>query len=387
MMAFISGLVRNKISAAIRALQEELAGGVPAVLPPELEQLGTLVHAREERARTKEAPERELLSALPDAAAIVGKDRRVRVANAAFDALAPGGRAVGLSPLEVTRSTELSDAVKRTLEGSGKRFEYETAATRRTWLAHVAPLLSGEALLLVRDVTEAKRAEAMRRDFVANASHELRTPVTAIRGAAETLLGGALHDREAARRFVEMIVRHAERLARLTQDLLDLSRLESGLWAMQFADVDAAGLVASVLDLNADRAGERRIQLTRDVAPDVVVRADARALEQVVVNLVDNAIKYTPAGGRVTVSARREERWATLAVRDTGPGIPAEHVPRLFERFYRADPGRSRDQGGTGLGLAIVKHLTQAQGGVVGVESGPEGSCFWVKLPVGAVRP
>jgi two-component system phosphate regulon sensor histidine kinase PhoR len=237
-------------------------------------------------------------------------------------------------------------------------------------------------LLTLRDVTEAKRAEAMRRDFVANASHELRTPVSAIRGAAETLLAGALQDPEAAARFVDMIARHAERLARLTEDLLDLSRIESGQWEMRLERVELAPLAQSVLDLHADRAAEKQLKLVRDVPAEAAAVADARALEQVLVNLVDNAVKYTPPGGAVTVRAHAEPGRALIEVVDTGPGIERHHLARLFERFYRADPGRSRDQGGTGLGLAIVKHLAQAQKGDVGVESGSGGTRFWVSLPL-----
>jgi two-component system phosphate regulon sensor histidine kinase PhoR len=374
---------RNQVPAAIRALQDQLAGGPPAELPAELELLGGLVHTREERARTKEEPERELLAALPDAAAIVGKDGLVRVANAYFEALAPGGRAKGLSPLEITRSGELAEAVTRALEGHGRKLHFEAPATRRVWLAHVSPLLRGEALLLLRDVTEARRAEAMRRDFVGNASHELRTPVAAIRAAAETLLAGAIDDPEHGRRFVDVVSRHAERLSRLTQDLLDLSRIESGQWAMKLVRVDVAPLAQTVLDLHGDRAAEKRLRLARDVPDGLNALADARALEQVLVNLVDNAVKYTPPGGAVTISAVRDDGAVVVGVSDTGPGIDRHHLPRLFERFYRADPGRSRGLGGTGLGLAIVKHLVQAQGGEVGVESGPGGTRFWVRLPAG----
>jgi two-component system phosphate regulon sensor histidine kinase PhoR len=372
---------RDKVPAAIRALQDQLAGGPRVELPPELELLGGLVHTREERAKTKDEPERELLAALPDAAAVVGKDGAVRVANAAFETLAPGGRAAGLSPLEITRSAELAEAVRRGLEGHVRRLHFEAPATRRVWLAHLSPLLRGEVLLLLRDVTEAKRGEAMRRDFVANASHELRTPVAAIRGAAETLLAGALAEPDSARHFVDMVARHAERLARLTQDLLDLSRIESGQWTMELCRVELSGLAQGVLDLHADRAAEKALRLARDVPEGLAARADPRALEQVLVNLIDNAVKYTPRGGAVTLGAAREEAGVVLTVADTGPGIDRHHLPRLFERFYRADPGRSREQGGTGLGLAIVKHLTQAQEGEVGVESGAGGTRFWVRLP------
>jgi two-component system phosphate regulon sensor histidine kinase PhoR len=374
-------LFKTRLAAAIRALQDELAGGPRAELPADLELLGGLVHTREERARTKEEPEREILAALPDAAAVLGKDGRVRVANAALEALAPQGRAAGLSPIEITRSAELDDAVRRALEGTARGFELELPARRRFLHAQVSPLLRGEVLILLRDVTDARRAEATRRDFVANASHELRTPVSAIRGAAETLLGGALEDPAAARQFAEMIARQAERLSRLTRDLLDLSRIESGQWVMQLDRVEVQPLLQTVLDLQGARAAQKQIALTSAVARPVVVRADGRALEHVLVNLVDNAIKYTPEGGHVTVSAEPGEREVVLTVADTGPGIAAHHLPRVFERFYRADPGRGREQGGTGLGLAIVKHLVQAQGGEVGVQSGASGSRFWVRLP------
>jgi two-component system phosphate regulon sensor histidine kinase PhoR len=380
-------LRRNEVQKAIEALLAELAGGPAARLSPALERLGELVHARAQRATTRVEPEREILAALPDAAALIGKDGAVRVANSAFDALAPGGRAAGARPLELMRSDELAEAVRRALEGTGRRLEFEVAATRRVWLAHLSPLLRGEVLLLLRDVTEAKRAEATRRDFVANASHELRTPVTAIRGAADTLLSGALADPETARHFAEMIARHAERLARLTQDLLDLSRLESGLWVMHLGPVAVAPVAQGVLELHADRASQRGIVLSRDVPVDLAVRADARALEQVLFNLVDNAVKYTPRGGAVAIAARAEGRWAAITVADTGPGIAPHHLPRVWERFYRADAGRSREQGGTGLGLAIVKHLTQAQNGEVQVESGASGTRFCVRLQSATLAP
>jgi len=374
---------RRELPAAIQALQDELAGGPPAELSPELDLLQDLFRSREERARVKAGPERELLAALPDAAALVGKDGLVRAANAALEALAPGGRAAGLSTLELTRAAELAQAVKRGLEGTARRLEVELPGRRRVFLAHVQPLLRGEVLLLLREITEAKRAEAIRRDFVANASHELRTPVATIRGAAETLLDGALADPASARHFVDVIARHADRLARLTQDLLDLSRIELGYWTMSLERVELDPLVRGVLDLHQDRAAQKTITLASEVPPGVAVRADARALEQVLVNLVDNAVKYTPERGHIAVVATVDgsRRLATISVEDSGPGIERHHLPRIFERFYRVDPGRSREQGGTGLGLAIAKHLVQAQGGEIGVDSGTGGSRFWVRLP------
>jgi len=371
---------RGKIAEALRALEAELAGGPRAVLEPELLRLADALLQRAERLRPKEEPERELLAAVPDAACIVGTDGAVRVANAAFEGLSPTGRTVGLSPLEVTRSEALGEAVKRALEGTAKRLELELPAQARPCVAQVTPLLRGEVLLLLRDVTDARRAEKARRDFVANASHELRTPVAAIHGAAETLLLGALHDPAAARGFVEMIARQADRLARLTRDLLDLSRIESGQWAMKLAPVDVDGALQAAAELVAPAAAEKGVAVAREGESGLAVSADARALEHVLVNLLDNAVKYTPRGGRVALSAGREEGRVVIEVADSGPGIERQHVARLFERFYRADAGRSRDQGGTGVGLAIVKHLVQAQGGEVGVETGSGGSRFWVRL-------
>lgn len=375
-------LGRTPLSAAIRALRAELSGGPKADLGHEVTELAELLASRALRRPRpdREPPEQELLSAVPDAAALVSKEGWVRVSNAAFDTLAASGRAAGLTPLEITRSAELSEAVRRALEGTARRLEL--ALGRRTYLVHLAPLLRGEVLLLLRDVTETKRAEATRRDFVANASHELRTPVAAIRAAAETLLAGAVEDPAAARGFVDIIARQAERLSRLTQDLLDLSRIESRQWRFELARVDAAALSAQVVEFLADAAQEKGIRLASEVPPDAAVRADAQALEQALVNLVENAVKYTDAGS-VVIRAEREGDAVVLSVVDTGPGIERHHLPRLFERFYRVDPGRSREQGGTGLGLAIVKHLAQGMGGEVGVESGEGGSRFWMRLPSG----
>ncbi|HEY6003807.1 MAG TPA: ATP-binding protein [Anaeromyxobacter sp.] len=367
---------RRPLAAAIRALRAELAGGPAAELHDDVRELARLLDQRQ--LDRKAEAEQELLSALPEAAALVSKEGWVRVSNTAFDALAAAGRAAGLTPLEITRSAELSEAVRRALEGTARRLDLVLG--RETYLVHVAPLVRGEVLVLMRDVTDAKRAEATRRDFVANASHELRTPVAAIRAAAETLLGGAIEDRSAARGFVEIVARHAERLSQLTQDLLDLSRLESRQWRFELARVDAAATSAQVVGLLAGAAREKGLALASEVPPGAAVLADARALEVVLVNLVDNAIKYTPKGG-VTIRGQADGSGWTISVVDTGPGIESHHLPRLFERFYRVDAGRSRDQGGTGLGLAIVKHLVHGMGGEVGVESGERGSRFWVRLP------
>ncbi|ABC83772.1 sensor histidine kinase [Anaeromyxobacter dehalogenans] len=373
-------LARSPLAAAIRALRAELSGGPPADLGREVRELEELLAERERRrfSALRAPAEQELLAALPDAAALISRDGWVRASNAAFDTLAASGRAAGLTPLEITRSAELSEAVKRALEGTARRLELPIQ--RRTYLAALSPLLRGEVLVLLRDVTDARRAEATRRDFVANASHELRTPIAAIRAAAETLLSGAVEDPAAGRAFVEIVARHAERLSRLTQDLLDLSRIESRQWTFELAPVDLGPLARQVLELFASAARAKGIALRAGIPAGATLRADARALEQVLVNLVDNAVKYT-ATGSVTLSAARDGDAWVISVADTGPGIERHHLPRLFERFYRVDSGRSRDQGGTGLGLAIVKHLVQGMGGEVGVESGAGGTRFWMRLP------
>ena len=376
---------RDPVQAAIRALEAELAGGAHADLAPGVDRLASLLLQREERLRTieKAQPERELLAAMPGVAGLVSADGKIRASNAALDGMAPSGRAIGLTLLEITRHAELTEAARRALEGSPKRLEIQLG--QRTWIANVTPLLRGEVLVLLRDVTDARMAESTRRDFVANASHELRTPVSAIAGAAETLLSGAMDDPAQARSFVEMIARNAERLARLTNDLLDLSRIESRQWPVKLEPVSVEATARRAVEVCAESARRKRIELRIEVPEGTAVLADARALEQVLVNLLDNAVKYTPEGGSATVTAALAagDR-VEIVVADTGLGIERHHLPRLFERFYRVDPGRSRGSGGTGLGLAIVKHLVQMQAGEIAVDTGAGGTSFRVRLPSAA---
>ena len=317
----------------------------------------------------------ELLEAIPGGAALLEVGGRMAARNQ------PMARLLGDGPtiLEASKSAELDALCDRGLAGWPQRRELSVLDLQLE--ATVAPLTHARALLVLRDLTAERRADRVRRDFIANASHELRTPVTAIRGAAETLLDMRLD--EQAHGFVEMIARQTERLIRLTDDLLDLSRLETGAWKAQLAPVQLAPLCGSVIELLRPLADEKRIDLGADVPERLRATADRRALEQILVNLLDNAIKFTPEAGRVTLLGDGLGPAVMLSVVDTGPGIAPEHQARIFERFYRADAGRSRESGGTGLGLAIVKHLAQAMGGEVGVESSPNGSRFWVKLPSG----
>jgi two-component system phosphate regulon sensor histidine kinase PhoR len=249
-------------------------------------------------------------------------------------------------------------------------------------MARVTRPRSGTGVVMVlHDVTEIRKLEGMKRDFVANVSHELRTPVAIIRANAETLLDGALDDKTRGRDFVEAMLRHADRLSGLISDLLDLSRIEAGRYGVKLQPVRVRAALQRVVEL-ADRHVRDKGHAVSIDAPDALwVEADPRALEQIFTNLVDNAIKYTPPGGRLLLRAAPSARGVRVEVEDDGPGIEPRHRDRIFERFYRVDPGRSRDVGGTGLGLSIVKHLAEAMGGAVGVDAAPvRGSLFWLEL-------
>lgn len=238
---------------------------------------------------------------------------------------------------------------------------------------------------LQHEHAELDRLERIRKDFVVNVSHELRTPLASIQGYTETLLDGALDDPQNRVRFLEIIRSNAERLGRLTADLLTLSRIELKTQKFQFAHYYINSLIAQHVDSMRPIAAKKAIRLEVEMAPaNTEIFGDSEALHQIVINLLDNAIKYTPENGSVTVGARPLDNAMVLVyVRDTGMGIPPEEVPRLFERFYRVDKARSRDLGGTGLGLAIVKHLVKSMGGDVKVESVPnQGSTFSFTVPV-----
>ncbi|MBS1855070.1 MAG: HAMP domain-containing protein [Acidobacteria bacterium] len=232
--------------------------------------------------------------------------------------------------------------------------------------------------------SELEKLERIRKDFVINVSHELRTPLASIQGYTETLIDGAIHDPDHNMRFLGIIRHNAERLARLTSDLLSLSRIEQKRQKFEFDLHPANQLIHDAFDLLRPIAGKSDIRLFEEPAPeDTFVFCDSEAVSQILSNLLDNAIKYTPAGGRITVGARPAGSMVEFFVRDTGIGIPTEDLPRLFERFYRVDKARSRELGGTGLGLSIVKHLVAAHNGTIRVESAPQkGSAFYFTLPV-----
>jgi two-component system phosphate regulon sensor histidine kinase PhoR len=241
------------------------------------------------------------------------------------------------------------------------------------------------AVLTFHDATERQRLERVRRDFVANASHELRTPLTSIRGFVEALEDGAIGEGATAERFLGKIRTHADRMAALVDDLLELSRLESGERPPRYEEVLPSEVVEDVIASFSRLAQGRDVHLLRGDDSAAVVVTDADRIRRILENLVENAVKYTGSGGRVVVSSYRgPDAGAVFEVRDNGPGIGAEHLSRIFERFYRVDKARSRELGGTGLGLAIVRHLAEGMGASVTVESDlGKGTTFRVTVPAG----
>jgi two-component system phosphate regulon sensor histidine kinase PhoR len=257
--------------------------------------------------------------------------------------------------------------------------EHRTLTLRAFPLADRGP--TGRTVVTLSDITQRRRLEVLRRDFVANASHELKTPVAALRVLAETLESALPDDPDAALRFVHRISREAERLDLLVRDLLDLSSLERG--TLDAEPVDIVGLVKEVAEAYAERAEERRIRLRTELGRESMVRGDRAQLGLLLSNLVDNAVRYTGARGTVRIRLDSIDGKVVLEVADTGEGIPAKELPRIFERFYRVDKARARQTGGTGLGLAIVRHVAESHGGTVTVESEVgKGTTFSVTLPV-----
>jgi len=339
-------------------------GDLAAALQRMTEQLSSRLVALEE--------EDVLLSALIESLneAIVAVDSRrqvVRINDAARRLLsirAPVPFSADLLP----RERELRDALSGAMAGRTVD-ALEVSLGGRTVALTSRPLARGGAVLAAFDLTELRRLETIRRDFVANVSHELKTPLTVIGGFAETLAEPGVPEPE-RERFAAMIVSNVRRMQRIVDDLLDLSRIESGGWVPQPAKVDAAAAAHEAILPCRESAGAKGVTLDVSVPDEAAtVVADPTAVRQVIANLVDNAIRYTPRGGRVTVFAEREPNGAWIGVRDTGVGIPLEHLPRIFERFYRVDPARSREAGGTGLGLSIVRHLAEAHGGRVRADS------------------
>lgn len=365
----------------------------------------SITQLAEELARSVEELARErdrfstVLESMSEAVIALDENHCVRLINraaqeffahqlAAFDGQVEGHRVTSMIKIPA-----LLDLLEDAREGRNSTSELTLPGPpERRVMVHITPRPGGGGeLLVMHDVTKLRKLETIRRDFVANVSHELRTPVSVIMLNSETLLadddlvGSSPH----ARRFLEALYRNAERLSRLISDLLDISKLEAGRFRLALEPVSVFGAALRVLDMLEEKAERKSQELELDVDLELLVFADAKALDQMLFNLIDNAIKYAPEGGQILVRAERsdisraglERPFIRIEIVDDGPGLDAKHRPRIFERFYRIDDGRSRDVGGTGLGLAIVKHLAQAMGGRVGVHPNePRGSVFWVRL-------
>jgi two-component system phosphate regulon sensor histidine kinase PhoR len=352
---------------------------------------------------TDERNEREaVLAGMTEGVLAVDGQERIITINAAAAALlgVEPEQARGRSIQETVRNPELQRFVAAVLAGEEPvEGDVVVHADRdpRELRVHGAQLRGGNgngggdaeggdkgAVIVLNDVTRMRHYEAIRRDFVANVSHEIKTPVTTIKGFAETLLDGALDDRHDSERFLRIIVGQADRLSAIIEDLLSLSSLESGSedTAISLERGSIRDVLQVALDVCEMKAGAKHIALALDCPEELYAEINPPLLEQAVVNLIDNAIKYSPEGSAVGVSATVQGTTVSIRVTDAGRGIAREHLPRLFERFYRVDKARSRDMGGTGLGLSIVKHIAVAHGGWVAVESAPGlGSTFTITLP------
>jgi two-component system phosphate regulon sensor histidine kinase PhoR len=333
---------------------------------------------------------RAILSGMVEGVIALGGDERILFANErAAELLEFQVRtAVGRRLWEVVRVRGLQDVVRNALaRGQPQHQELKwNGAVSRSLGAHAAPLATGKgAVLVLHDTSELRQLERLRQDFVANVSHELKTPLSVIKACVETLLDGAVEDLQHRGQFLERIADQAERLHALILDLLSLARIESGEEVFECQAVPLGPAVAACLERHRARAAAKKQALAAEPPPggqDLSAWVDDEALGQILDNLVDNAVKYTPEGSRITVRWRGDNGQVRLEVEDNGPGIPEQDLPRIFERFYRVDKARSREMGGTGLGLAIVKHLTQAlQGGVRATSRLGQGTTFSVLLP------
>jgi two-component system sensor histidine kinase SenX3 len=338
-----------------------------------IDELDRRILALKDEQRTRDA----ILSALEEGVVLVGEDGEILYRNDRAAEMTGGSRdgTRMLPPLRalVTRPQQ---------EGSSAVSEFSVPPHPRIVQAVAVPVADrGQVLVVLRDITEARRVESVRREFVSNASHELKTPAASIRALAETIGDTAQRDPAATSRFVRQLEREALRLSEIVSDLLDLSRLESE--AGDQAEVHVVEIVAEEVTRRADRAKKAGVSLDfSSPSDDLVVLGNARDLSLLVRNLLDNAIQYTSEGGEIEVSVARQDGEAVLAVRDTGIGIPSRDQERIFERFYRVDRARSRETGGTGLGLSIVKHVAENHGGSVSVDSElGRGSTFIVRIP------
>lgn len=359
-------LASGDLAVRLRERRTDEFGQVAAALDSLADELQRrLAQLEEEQAQTQ-----ALIDAMSEGVLALAPSGEIRRANpAARRIFGLSSRLAAVAPEAVSRRPDFLRVVRRVLGGETVHLT-ELTGEGRSLLATAHPLPDGGAVLVFLDITELRRLEGARRDFVANASHELKTPLTAIRGYSETLLEPDLPP-ELVHRFAETVKTNADRLQRIVDDLLDLSRIESGGWVVHPEEVRVAEVAREAWASQSVPFARKQIRLELAIDPAAAIaHCDPAALHQILCNLFSNALRYTPDGGVVTVRARPDGRdWVSIAVADNGAGIPTSHLPRIFERFYRVDPARARAEGGTGLGLAIVKHLVEAHGGQVEADS------------------
>ncbi|HXE91071.1 MAG TPA: ATP-binding protein [Terriglobales bacterium] len=375
----IAGRLRRIVEFAQRIASGDLSARVAERSTDEIAQVAAALDATarqlEQSFRALDHSRHQLeavLNGMQEAVIAVGPDGRTEWANGRMRELVEGIR-LGAPLVETVRQPELLKAVEEAAaRREVRRARVSGVVPGRTFEVTAAPLAADGAVAVLHDLTEIERVEQTRRDFIANVSHELRTPLTSIQGYAETLIESGAGG-EAGREFLEIIRKNASRMARLTEDLLTLARVESGERAFELRPVDAGELLEDAVQSFRETARARGVELVVENRATRSVLADRDSIHQVFANLIDNALKYSPAGGRVVVGARQDgaEPGGRIEffVRDQGPGVASEHLPRLFERFYRVDKARSRESGGTGLGLAIAKHIVLAHGGTIRAES------------------
>ncbi len=383
------------LTAAARAMEDgDLSTRTAVAGHDEFAELGRTLNGLAQSLSTSLADlvsERDLLggilTGMREGVLLVDSQGRLALLNPSFrEMFLVGSDVVGRQLLEVIRHAELKSLLDQAVSAqTAVSGEIDVAGIKpRRLLVHASTVAANQGTLLVFvDVTDIRRLESLRRDFVANASHELRTPVASARSALETLRGALKSDPACAGEFLDIIDRNVERLHQLIEDLLDLSRIESREFKLQYEPLSLRSVIENALTVCCDRAASKRITIHQTLPEDLPpVRADRRALDQILANLLDNAVKYCPEGADVNIRAAVEGLFVRVSIADTGNGIEPTHLPRLFERFYRVDPGRSRELGGTGLGLSIVKHLVEAMGGTVDVESVVgQGTTFFFTLP------
>ncbi len=383
-VGFAERIAGGDLSARIEETSGDELAHVASALDRTARQLEQSFAAVETGRKQLEA----LLNSMQEAVLAISADRRVQWSNGPMNAIAR--ISIGSPVVGAVRDPEMLAAIEGVLQDKQVRTARATALVPgRTFSITAAPLPLGGAVAVLHDMSSIERVEKTRRDFIANVSHELRTPLTSIQGFAETLLeleasGNA--DPAAKQEFLEVIRKNAARMTRLTEDLLVLARVESGERAFNLRPTSPAALVDDAMETFFETAQSGGIEIRVENRSTQMVQADKDAVHQVFTNLIDNAIKYAGTGARIEVGTRDEENGVEFYVRDYGPGIASEHLPRLFERFYRVDKARSRESGGTGLGLAIAKHIVRAHGGTVRVASElNRGSTFSFVLPAAAV--